>query len=371
MLGGLLVIATMSRPLGAQRSMVIEAGLTSIRFIDDDAFALGPSVRLTASAARGRLFGMVDAGAIATLGAASGFGTVEGGVRASPRRGWITELAGELSTVAGSGQTGGVGTALAAGRVIWSDGARGTWVRGAGHGSGRTQSTLTGQGVDAGAWWSWPRARLAASVAQEWTRAELFTGRFRTGYAGTTPVRYTEANLAVRVEGDRASLDVTAGVRRDTDASRLYEPVINVSAAFWQSDTRAFVLSVGRHLPDWVHGADAADAVSVGLRFRQPSPTLEREVRLIPVVHVVDANDTRVLRVRVSGGRQVDVMGDFTGWEPQSLVRRGANFELAMAIASGTHRMLVRIDGGAWRPAANTPSVDDDLGGRAGLLVVP
>ena len=26
---------------------------------------------------------------------------------------------------------------------------------------------------------------------------------------------------------------------------------------------------------------------------------------------------------------------------------------------------------GAWRPAANTPAVDDDLGGRAGLLVVP
>jgi hypothetical protein len=38
---------------------------------------------------------------------------------------------------------------------------------------------------------------------------------------------------------------------------------------------------------------------------------------------------------------------------------------------SGTHRVLVRIDGGEWRPAANTPAVDDDLGGRVGLLVVP
>ena len=39
--------------------------------------------------------------------------------------------------------------------------------------------------------------------------------------------------------------------------------------------------------------------------------------------------------------------------------------------ASGTHRIVVRIDGGPWRPATNTPAVDDDLGGRVGLLVVP
>lgn len=369
-MGGLLVIATMSRPLGAQRPLVIEAGLTSIRFIDDDVFAFGPSVRLEASGRRGHFFGGVDAGALATFGAASGSGTLSGGVRGTPAMRWLTELSGEFSAVGGSGHTS-AGTALAGGRLIWSDGVLGTWLRATGHGSDRTHTTLTGQGVDAGAWWSWPRARLTASVAQEWTSAELFTDRFRMGYAGTAPVRYAEANLAVHVEGDRASLDVSAGVRRDVDASRLYEPTISVSAAFWRSDTRAVVFAVSRQLPDWVHGADAADAVSIGLRFRQPTPAIEREARLIPVVQVVDANDTRVLRVRAAGAQQVDVMGDFTGWEAQPLVRKGVAFERAMPITSGTHRMLLRIDGGAWRPAANTPSVDDDFGGRAGLLVVP
>ena len=38
---------------------------------------------------------------------------------------------------------------------------------------------------------------------------------------------------------------------------------------------------------------------------------------------------------------------------------------------NATIRAVVRIDGGAWRAAANTPAVDDDLGGRVGLLVVP
>jgi len=40
-----------------------------------------------------------------------------------------------------------------------------------------------------------------------------------------------------------------------------------------------------------------------------------------------------------------------------------------VTLSSGSHRLLLRIDGGEWRTAANTPAVDDDLGGKAGLLV--
>jgi hypothetical protein len=54
-----------------------------------------------------------------------------------------------------------------------------------------------------------------------------------------------------------------------------------------------------------------------------------------------------------------------------TLTPAGDAFEAAAALSAGSHRILVRIDGGPWRPAANTPAVDDDLGGRAGLLVVP
>jgi hypothetical protein len=107
------------------------------------------------------------------------------------------------------------------------------------------------------------------------------------------------------------------------------------------------------------------------MRFRQATPASERSARLLPVVQVTDSAGTRVLRVRASGANQVEVMGDFTDWEVKPMARNGAVFERAVRITSGSHRMLLRIDGGAWRPAANTPAVDDDLGGRAGLLVVP
>ena len=371
MLGGLLVVATMSRPLGAQRPVTVDVGLTAAHFTDDDASVFGPSVRLSIAGTRGRLYGSAEAGALGTLGATSGFATLEGGVRSSGRGGWSTELAGELASVAGSSTNGGAGTALLGGRAVWSTHGAGTWLQANGHASARASSSLLGGGLDAGAWWSFARARFTATLTQEWTRAELFTERFRRGFAGTTPVRYTEGAVGVHTESDRASLDVRASTRRDPDARRLFEQSLSASAAYWPRESMALVINVTHQLPDWVRGADAADAVSIGVRFGQASPATARTAKFLPIVQVLDSTDGRVLRVHAAGARQVDVMGDFTDWEARPLTKRGTVFERGMVLSSGTHRMLVRIDGGAWRTAANTPAVDDDLGGRAGLLVVP
>jgi hypothetical protein len=361
----------MSRPLGAQRPLTVDVGVTGAHFVDDSANVFGPSIRLAMSGRKGRLFGSADGGAIATFGAASGFATLEGGVRSGVARGWSTELSGELGTVAGSNMSGGAGTAVAHGRLLWSVGNGGAWLHATTHASARTHATLAGHGVESGAWWNWDRTQLSATLTQEWTSAELFVGRFRSQFAGTVPVRYSEAAVSLHTESDRATLDLSAGARRDVDAAHLFEPALSATAALWTGETVALVFSVARQLPDWVRGADAADAFSVGMRFRQASPASERSARLIPVVQVVDSAGVRVLRVRASGASQVEVMGDFTNWESQPLSRNGAVFERPVTVSSGSHRLLIRIDGGEWRTAANTPAVDDDLGGKAGLLVVP
>ena len=82
-------------------------------------------------------------------------------------------------------------------------------------------------------------------------------------------------------------------------------------------------------------------------------------------------DEQRVVRVRAPTARTVEVMADFTDWTPLSLRAVGDLFVREVAVAPGTHRVVVRVDGGPWRPAVNTPAVDDDLGGRVGLLVVP
>ena len=361
----------MSRPLGAQGTLVVDAGAAAAHFVDDDATAVGPLLRLSIAGTRGHYFGSVAAGALGTIGAASGFAMLEGGVRSSRVGGWSTELAGELGSVAGSSSGGGAGTALIGGRALWSSRAMGAWLRASGHAAERTRTSITGGGFDAGAWWGFARAQLTATLTQEWTRAELFSGRFRTGFAGTTPVRYAEAALALHTESDRASLDVSGSSRRDPDANQLFEQSVTATAAYWPRESMALVFSAAHQLPDWVRGADAADVISIGLRFGQVTPMSARATRFIPIVQISDSSGARVLRVYVAGARAVEVMGDFTEWEVRPLAQRGAAYERTVILSSGTHRMLVRIDGGPWRPAANTPAVDDDLGGRVGLLVVP
>ena len=146
------------------------------------------------------------------------------------------------------------------------------------------------------------------------------------------------------------------------------------SAAFWSSDTRAFTISAAHQLPDFIRGADAVDAIAVGVRFMQATPASIRVERMRPTVLVSatpEMDTLRVVRVRSPGAQRVEIRGDFTDWQPVELKPTGTTFNGRVALARGSHHMVVRIDGGPWRPAVNTPDVDDDLGGRAGLLVVP
>jgi hypothetical protein len=49
----------------------------------------------------------------------------------------------------------------------------------------------------------------------------------------------------------------------------------------------------------------------------------------------------------------------------------GDAWELNAPLPSGTRRLTIRIDGGAWRVPANLAGADDEFGSRVGLLVVP
>ncbi|HEX9485080.1 MAG TPA: glycogen-binding domain-containing protein [Gemmatimonadaceae bacterium] len=367
---GLLILA-MGRPLAAQQRVVVDAAITAAHFPDDNATAVGPSVRLSAVAVTNRFTAAADGGAIAALGATSGFASLRGAVRAGGAMGWSSSMDAELSTVAGSSHSGAASTGLAGLRAMWNGATSGAWLRGVTHTSSRENTSLNGAGADAGAWYAWESGTISASATQEWTRAELYTGRFRTGFVGTVPVKYSEANLSLHLTDDLASLDATSTVRRDRDAPREIDAAYSATAAFWTSDRVALVLSAAHQLPDWIRGADAADVVSVGVRIRQWAPVRERAARVLPIVQLSDSASGTGLRVRAAGARTVDVMGDFTGWEAQPLVRNGDVFERAIRLASGSHRVLLRIDGGAWRAAVNTPLVDDDFGGKTGLLVVP
>ena len=369
-IGGLLVLGGMGRPLGAQPHSALDVGVSIVRFLDESTTVAGPSLGFTSAADGRRIFGRFNLGGVGTIGAASGSATLSGGVRAPIGRRWLLEGSSELFGVAGTSVRSAV-AATGAARAIRLVGNGGLWARGAASMARREAGSLPAQAMEAGAWWSWPQFRLTAAVLDQRAKAQLFAGPLRNLLLGTLPVRYQEGTVGARYEGDAVSLDVSAGVRRDPDAASVYEPIASATAAFWQSETRAWTVSVSRTPPDWVRGADAAQWVAVGMRFYEPRPAAARAARIRPVVMVGAGEAQRRVRVVAPGARTVELMADFTDWTSVMLAPAGDAFEGSAAVAAGSHRILVRIDGGPWRPAANTPAVDDDLGGRVGLLVVP
>ncbi|MBA3672667.1 MAG: hypothetical protein H0W68_11700 [Gemmatimonadaceae bacterium] len=366
----LLVIGATSRPLGAQQT-VIDAGLSIVHFTQDSSTVAGPSLRVVRALSAGPFFGALSVDGVATFGAVTGAASLQGGVRQSVGGSWLAEASTELITVQATG-TRPASTALGGVRLLRGDAAGSFWFGADGHGSVRGHGILGGGSASAGGMRRVGTSRLAASVAREWTEAELYSRRFRTGYAGRVPVRYDEARLSLVVESDHATVAVGGGVRRDPDALRLYDVAASVTSAVWLSDTRAFTVGLSRTLPDFVRGADGADVLTIGLRFGPSSPARLRADHALVIVSVTAPGDgAAVLHIRADGARRVQMMGDFSDWQPVEMAYVAGSFRRELRAAPGTHHVMVRVDDGEWRPPSNTPSVADDFGGHAGLLVVP
>jgi hypothetical protein len=370
MLCGLLIATTVGRPLLAQQRSALDVGLSVVRFPDDSITVAGPSVGWTSAVEGHHLFGLLNAGGVGTVGAASGSVTASGGARSAIANHLLVEGGGELFGIAGSSARGAT-TAIASARVVAPLARGGAWGRTAASASWRESGTLPGMSVEGGMWWNLSRTRVSASMLDQRARAQIFTGPLRDLLVGTVRVHYTEGALGAHLEGNTVAVDLFGGVRRDPDAAQLYEPMLVATAAIWIGETRAWTVSLSKLPPDFVRGADAASSLAIGMRFFEPSPARSRAERARPMLLVSGSGAQRVLRVRATSARTVELMGDFTGWAPVALTPTESGFERVFALAAGTHHVVVRIDGVAWRPPTNTPAVDDDLGGRVGLLVVP
>jgi hypothetical protein len=372
-LGGLLIAFSVGRPLGAQDRSIVELGGSVVRFPVDSVGTAGPYAHWTGTREHRDYVATASAGAIAGPGGASGIADLSAKRLAPLAAGWRGELGGELGGLFSTGARSSSYSmaAIASGRLLRPVAAGGLWLRGSTSLARRSPDQLPGGGIGAGAWWRWPGLQIVATLAREWNVAQLFTGPGRAGYAGTVPLAYTEAALGVEVERDQATFSLSGAVRRDPGAEHLVERAVSAAAVLWRTPTRAIVLSVASQLPDFVRGADAARSVSIGLRLNQPTPMAERALRTRPTIQVSGDSAARTVRVRAPGARTVEIMGDFTDWAPLTLAPAGDVFSVTLPVAAGARRVVVRVDGGPWRPAANTPAVDDDFGGRVGLLLVP
>ncbi len=68
---------------------------------------------------------------------------------------------------------------------------------------------------------------------------------------------------------------------------------------------------------------------------------------------------------------QVEVLGDFSGWEPQAMVRDGQAWVLEIPLAAGTYHFGFLVDGEWFVPESAPGQVSDDWGQVNATIVVP
>lgn len=195
-------------------------------------------------------------------------------------------------------------------------------------------------------------------------------------YVETNPATYSDAVAFWQHEGARVDLALGGGLRTGV---RAVDAAVwgSASASLWLTPRVALVASTGRALEDVVRGLPRTRyhtfALRVGFRDRvrafTPRPRLPDDAPLLTVEHAGDG--LHAIRVRVPGASMVELMGDFTGWEPRVLVPSGGRWQLDWKLSPGVHRVAIRVNGGEWRVPANLPSVADDFGGTVGLLSIP
>jgi hypothetical protein len=260
------------------------------------------------------------------------------------------------------------------GRLHWFSRDRGLWLGGL---TGRTsygENSRAIFGGEAGAWARISDLSLSASAS-------------RTGIGDTS---WTDLEAFARWNLAGFTMDAASGARvlSNGAGSGVYAE-LSVSTAL--NDRFDLVAAAGRYPTDPVRGSIAGRYASLSLRASLVNSNRARYIRPATAPPLASGTDdapvTAMFIQPVSSGRfelaitapgasRVEIMGDFTDWEPVVLApsdssrARGGRWTLTWEMSRGVPRVNVRIDGGPWLVPAGTTPAPDDFGGKVGLFVV-
>lgn len=326
--------------------------------------SLAPSLRWD-----GRTAGVVAYGTWSRFaeGLWSAQGAIAGSAHLKPVAGVTPEVGGAL---AGTLQQGGEGTGrgLGALRLHLAGRRAGVWAGGAlGRASDGEEARTTVAG-EAGAWLRMGEVTLASTAVPNW----IGDG-----------IRYTELLGVVRVERGRLDLSGFGGWRTWSrpDATP-GSGWAGVNLAVWLTRHLALIAGAASYPTDWGQGLPSGRFAMLSARLATRRPGERRAVgyqALPPLARPVvagfelaEAGDgRRVFRVRAPGASRVELMGDFTAWEPVALAR-GADgrWSVTLPLPEGLYRMNIRVDGGEWGVPPRVLVLDDEFGGVVGILEI-
>ncbi len=166
----------------------------------------------------------------------------------------------------------------------------------------------------------------------------------------------------------------SAGTRRGT----------GITSQGWWQGSATFHLTPDVHLSadfgrtpsDVLLGMRGGQFTRFGLRVDVPRRPVFRKHPVIVKAPPIEVSREISGRVRVrfalpTSVRVATITGDVTTWQPVALTRLAdGRWEVWLDAAPGLYRINLRLDDGPWLAPPGVPSVDDDFGGRVGLLSI-
>lgn len=233
--------------------------------------------------------------------------------------------------------------------------------------------------ADLGVWVRHGAQRLSlAATSVRTSLVDTFIYSDQTVVRAREPVHYADVSLIGHGAWGRFEVDAIGTSRHVSKGNLASVPTAAVSGAWWVTPNVGLAAAIGRQLSDPVRGTTHARYATVAVRFSAERHGPVRPARTPPVlpgettiIAVPAGGEAVMLRVHAPDARRVELMGDFTGWEPMPLERRNGRWEARLTAASGPHHVMVRVDGGRWVVPGNLPRIDDEMGGHVGLLIVP
>lgn len=309
----------------------------------------------------------------------STYALLNGSVAAFERSGWVLQGWSDLSWLsrpAGLRERGRVEAAASLGGSVHSDGYRTAATRGELRAHFATRTAGVWLGGAAGTGWTTTALGIESSfgpTAGAWLRHRPFTAtllwvpaRFRGYWFQELNARLSAAHGPVDVVTYAGWRNAPAGTGFDEEAW------VGVTVAAWIAPRAAIVAAAGAYPSDLLQALPRGRYFSIAVRFAAGRASVWAPSWTGRTMYAPEEGGEGVLRFRVPNARRVEVASDWTSWTPVPLERGpDGRWVLRVRLATGVYRFNLVVDGTRWIVPDGFVSVDDGLGGKAGLLVVP
>ena len=214
--------------------------------------------------------------------------------------------------------------------------------------------------------------RIATVLPGEWAPATRVDSIGRVVFDDRL-VRTTSAIVHGRWEHRRLGVESVGGVTlsRHFNARRWMQTSFDVALR----SRLALYATVGTSAPRWLalepglsHNATLGVRLTSAVNAAAEPADVRPRAPEFKLRHL--GADWYVIEVRARAAGPVEVMGDFSAWQPRALGHvTGSRWARAMRLEPGVHQIQVRVDGGAWSPPSGLPAASDGFNGDVGVFV--